>query len=184
MNHNGLFLDQKDTICAPASHALQIAKEAPASQPYQPPSFFAKARNRRALIWGGISTVLSALGLIGLALFEQYNGMLSELRGDLKHFNETSGEYVKKERLQRCWEQMKENTKEMSKCNLVSEQLERHLKASEGTREEMAKEMQKLRERLAYLEGLAASNPNVVGPAKKPVPNNEPSPKSSSVSAR
>ena len=40
-------------------------------------------------------------------MFEQYNGMLSELRADLKHFNETSNEYVKKERLQKCWEHLK-----------------------------------------------------------------------------
>src|SRR5439155_1816655 len=64
--------------------------------------------SRRGLVWGLGGTLLSAVGFIALALFEQYNGMISELRGDLKHFNETSSEYVKKEGLQRFRECVKE----------------------------------------------------------------------------
>ena len=117
-------------------------------------SLLSKARNRRALICGIVSTVLSAIGLIGLALFEQYNGMLSELRTDLKHFNETSGEYVKKEKFQKCWERLKECSKEINAAAVARERQEQELKASERNREDMAKEMQRLRERLAYLEGI------------------------------
>jgi hypothetical protein len=117
-------------------------------------SLFSKARTRRALICGIISTVLSAIGFIGLALFEQYNGMLSELRTDLKHFNETSSEYVKKDKLQKCWERLKECSKELTASAVARERLEQELKSNERTREDMAKEMQRLRERLAYLEGM------------------------------
>jgi hypothetical protein len=119
-------------------------------------SLFARGRTRRALLWGAISTVLSAIGLIGLALFEQYNGMLSELRADLKHFNETSSEFVKKDRLQKCWDRVRECSKEMSASAVGRDRLEQELKASERTREGMVKEMQRLRERLAYLEGMKA----------------------------
>jgi hypothetical protein len=119
-------------------------------------SLFSNRRTRRAVICGVISTVLSAIGLIGLALFEQYNGMLSELRMDLKHFNETSNEYVKKDRFEKCWERLKECSKEMRASAVARERLEQELKASERTREGMAKEMQRLRERLAYLEGMKA----------------------------
>ena len=78
------------------------------------PWFPRHGRARRAFMWGIASTVLSGIGLLGLALFEQYNGMLSELRADLKHFNETTGEYVKKDRLQRCWERLKDASKEVA----------------------------------------------------------------------
>ncbi len=125
-------------------------------------SLFPTARSRRALFWGVISTVLSAIGLIGLALFEQYNGMLSELRMDLKHFNETSSEFVKNDRLQKCWERLKECSKETHASSLARERLEKELKASERVREVMAREMQRLRERLAYLEGMKAARPSAV----------------------
>ncbi len=120
-------------------------------------SLFPTSRSRRALFWGILSTVLSAIGLIGLALFEQYNGMLSELRTDLKHFNETSSAFVKKDKMLKCWERLKESSKEMHLSAVARERVEKELKASERIREDMLKEMQRLRERLAYLEGMSAA---------------------------
>jgi septal ring factor EnvC (AmiA/AmiB activator) len=101
--------------------------------------------------------LLSLAGLIGLGLFEQYNSMLSELRGDLKRFNETSAEYVKREQMQRCWEKLRQVDKELNAANTARVPLEQELKACERSRDELTKELQRLRERLAYLEGQQAA---------------------------
>jgi hypothetical protein len=98
-------------------------------------------------------TVMSALGFIGLALFEQYNGMLVELRGDLKHFNETSIELVTKKSLQRLRDSVKENIKETQSFGLLRARMEQELRQSEKARLDMAAELQHLRERLARVEG-------------------------------
>ncbi len=155
MSVNGLVVKQEEAVLAPVLHPAHSGPVHPAG----PLSFLGSARRRRALIWGIVSTVLSAIGLIGLALFEQYNGMLSELRADLKHFNETSADYVKKDRVQHFREEMKACFRELESSRLAREQLESELKASERTRTEMVKEMQLLRERLAYVEGLRAATP-------------------------
>jgi hypothetical protein len=161
MSVHGLVVKQEETILAPTSHP------APIGQAHQATPFacLRNARRRRAILWGIVSTVLSAIGLVGLALFEQYNGMLSELRADLKHFNETSADYVKKDRMQHVRDEMKECFRELESSKLAREQLERELKASEKTREDVVKEMQLLRERLAYVEGLRAAAPPAGGKA-------------------
>jgi hypothetical protein len=132
---------------------------AEAMSPPQPSgwSFLPQGRSRRAVVCAVVSTVLSGVGLIGLALFEQYNSALSELHNDLKHFNETSGEYVKKDRLQKCWEHLRECAHATNAANAARERLETELKASERSREDLAREMQRLRERLSYLEGMKAA---------------------------
>jgi chromosome segregation ATPase len=101
--------------------------------------------------------VLSGLGLIALCLFEQYNGMLSELRADLKHFNETVGEYAKKDRVTALREAVRQCSSEMTASKLQHEQLEQELRASQTQRGLLEKELQQLRERIAYVEGMRAS---------------------------
>lgn len=120
-------------------------------------SLLPKGRSRRAVLCAAASTLLSGAGLVGLAMFEQYNSALNELRNDLKHFNESSSEYVKKDRLQKCWEHLRECGQAMNAANAARERLEHELKASERGREDLAKEMQRLRERLSYLEGMKAA---------------------------
>ena len=156
MDQNRFIHGQKGPECATDTQSTHSTEYHSPTAPASSSSWFRKGRTRRAVMWGVISTALSAIGLIGLALFEQYNGMLAELRMDLKHFSETSSEYVKKDRLQKCWERLKECSKEISASAVARERLEQELKAGERTREEMAKEMQQLRERLAYLEGTKA----------------------------
>jgi hypothetical protein len=114
---------------------------------------------RRRLLWGVCGTVLSAVGFILFALFEQYNGMVAELRTDLKHFNETSSEFVKRDSLQKMREHMKEYIKDVQALNVTRAQVEQELKASEKARVEMAAELQRMRERLAFLEGRQAATP-------------------------
>ncbi len=94
-----------------------------------------------------------------MLLFEQYNGMLAELRNDLKHFNETSGEFVKKDVLQKTREHMRDCYKEMQACNVARTQIEQELRLSEKARTDMVAEMQRLRERLAFLEGRQTAVP-------------------------
>jgi hypothetical protein len=113
----------------------------------------------KGLIWGLGGTILSVIGFVALALFEQYNGMLTELRNDLKHFNETSSEFVKKENVQRYRDEMKTCTKEIQASSAARTLLEQELRASEKTRDEMAHELQHMRERLAFLEGRQTASP-------------------------
>jgi hypothetical protein len=100
---------------------------------------------------------LSAVGFVALALFEQYNGMISELRSDLKHFNETSAEYVKKESLQKYKDRVHDCLKEIHASSAARSQLEQELRASEKAREQMRLELQRMSERLAFVEGRHAA---------------------------
>ena len=112
-----------------------------------------KKKGRLALLWSISGTLVSVVGFIALALFEQYNGMLSELRTDLKHFNSISSEFAKRESLQRLRDQMKERNKEFQEANAARVRLENELKISERAREELVRDMQKIRERISFVEG-------------------------------
>ena len=112
------------------------------------------------MIWGIGSTVLSVLGFLAWGLFEQYNSSLAELRADLKHFNEVSSTFVKKESMLRFRDQTKAQYKEMQSVSLSNKQLEAELKASEKAREETIRELMRLRERLAFVEGRQSVAPN------------------------
>jgi hypothetical protein len=133
----------------------------------QPASTSRKGRN--AMLWGVASTVLSVVGFIGYALFEQYNACLAELRNDLKHFNETASGFVHKDDFQRFRDQNKEHVKELHTAGVYRAQLEHELQNAEKARDEMAQELRHIRERIAFVEGQHAvlqSLPNPVPPAK------------------
>jgi hypothetical protein len=117
-------------------------------------------------VWLGLSggTVLSAVGFVGLALFEQYNGCLTELRNDLKHFNETAAEFVKKDSLHRCYEQLRECRADLQAARAERAHQERQRAADEQARGELTREVQRLRERLAAVEGRQAATPAVLAP--------------------
>lgn len=149
------------------AHFHPSAQAHPGHETAPSPHSVPRLRGRGALFWGMGGTLLSGVGFIGLALFEQYNGMLTELRNDLKHFNETSVEFAKKDSLQRLRDQLKERFKEMEQSNVVREQLASELRASEKAREEMARELQRVRERLAFLEGRQSAT-TVAAPAPPP----------------
>lgn len=170
MEQTGLFSKKKDLGLPSSKETSYSFEQRSISQPAPHHSWLPKGRRRLALLWGIGSTGLSAIGLIILMLFEQYNGMVAEMRADLKHFNETSSEYVKKDRLQRCWERIRELSKEVNASKTAREQMDQELKASERAREDQAKENQRLRERLAYLEGMKAARPgsDPTPPAQRP----------------
>ena len=85
-------------------------------------------KSRAAMIWGVGSTVLSVLGFLAWGLFEQYNSSLAELRADLKHFNEASSTFVKKDSMTRFRDQAKAQYKEMQSVSLSNKQLEENAK--------------------------------------------------------
>jgi hypothetical protein len=131
----------------------------------------APRKEKRFSWWWGLSggTILSAVGFVALALFEQYNDGLTELRNDLKHFNETSADLVKKEELRNRMDHIRSGMKELQAANLANAarearftHLEQQLKACTEEKAEMAREVQRLRERLANVEGRQAAAPIVV----------------------
>ena len=79
----------------------------------------ANRKGRHALLWGVASTVLSIVGFVAYALFEQYNASLAELRNDLKHFNETASGFVQKDSFQHFRDQAKEHLKELHGANVL-----------------------------------------------------------------
>ena len=129
-----------------------------------------KAKRRR-WIWGIGGTVMSAVGFIALALFEQYNSVLSEFRADLKHFNETSSEYVRRESFQRFREHFRESMKELHEAELTRVRLEQELRASEKAREELALELRQMREHLAFLDGRQTTTPKTAAAVDKLEPH-------------
>jgi hypothetical protein len=129
----------------------------------------------RALWWSLGGTILSAVGFVALAAFEQYNSSLSELRADLKHFNEISGELVKKDSMRKCIDHLIECKQELQAVRLSKENLAQELATVHKDREEMKHEIQYLRERLASLEGRQSATPIIVPVVAPSAPSNEPS---------
>jgi uncharacterized protein YlxW (UPF0749 family) len=157
------------TITYTAHHANE---ESPAPPLFCPTSAeSAKPRRHRALFWTIGSSLLSAVGFLGIMMYEQYDRNLTELRNDLKHFNEVSGEQVKREEMRNRFTSMwtiikemqatgQENSKEtqlLKGDGIAKEtrltQLEQQLKTADEDRKELNREMLRLRERLAAMEG-------------------------------
>ncbi len=131
-----------------------------------------KGWHRVALFWsvsGG--TILSVVGFIALTLYQQYSDSLTELRNDLKHFNTTCADLVKKDTLHNRFASIKESIRDLQAANLSSTkelqavqsaavfrdtrtaQFETRIKAMEDERRQLIQEIQRLRERLASVEG-------------------------------
>jgi hypothetical protein len=119
---------------------------------------------RRALWWGIAGTLLSGVGWIALMLFDQYNASLAELRNDLKHFHEARAELVTKEKFRKVIDLLKDNFKELQASTAAREALHEQLKDSEKSRRVMARELQRIRERLAGIEGRQAATTVSVPP--------------------
>src|SRR5581483_5382691 len=103
-----------------------------------------KRRRLMAILVSVASGVLSVLGFGALTAFEQYSSLVSEMRNDLKHFNETVGEYVKRDSFQRYRDQIKSNLKELQETNVQKFRLEQELSASEKLRNETTDELRRL----------------------------------------
>ncbi len=142
-----------------------------------------KGWKRLAVFWsvsGG--TILSALGFLGLTLYQQYSDNLAELQRDLKHFNETSADFVKKESLHNRLNFVRDGFKEaraasqstakeiatLGMANVARDgqlhTLENRVKTLEDERRSLTTELQNLRERLATIEGRQAAMPALLSP--------------------
>jgi hypothetical protein len=117
------------------------------------PAASPRRKGRLALVWGVSGTLLSALGFLGVTLYQQYNDSLNELRRDLNHFHEASADLVKRESLRKCREKLVECLKELRESAAMRAQVERDLHVSQEERKEAARELQRVRERLAAVEG-------------------------------
>jgi hypothetical protein len=159
------------TVCTappPLAGDKGLASANPACCP--PRHASSKSKTRATLFWGiSGGTVLSVIGFIALALFEQYNDSLNELRGDLKHFNTSCADLVKKEDLRNRMNSVKTHIKELEAANVVNPvrdarlaHMEQQIKAFEDERKQLGQEIQRLRERLAAVEGRQAAAPVIV----------------------
>jgi hypothetical protein len=128
------------------------------------------SRRRGTLFWGlSGGTLLSAVGFVALTLYQQYHESLTELRNDLKHFHLTAAEQVRKEELQgrltAVWGGIRGLQAAQTACAARDARvahLEQQLHSGEEDRKHLAREVQRLRERLAAVEGRQAATPTVL----------------------
>jgi hypothetical protein len=162
-------VENKGPVRSGHEPGCQVVCGQPAPQGAVEGPFVAATRREkgRALWWSVGGTVLSGVGFICLALFEQYNSSLSELRSDLKHFNEISGELVRKESLHKCIDHLIECKKELHAVLAAKAELDHELAVVRKDREELARQLQALRERMASVEGRQSATPIVVIPQDK-----------------
>jgi hypothetical protein len=171
MEQSELVCHQVETIHAPNYGTSPLSGEhGMGSPPFHGSVPFASGKRKsRLAILGAISgSVLSGLGFIALTLYQNYADSLNELHRDLKHFNEASADLVKKDSLQRMREQLREYRKETQAAALARAQMEHEWQAGERDRKELASELQRLRERLAAVEGRQAATPVVLPVAPPP----------------
>jgi septal ring factor EnvC (AmiA/AmiB activator) len=176
MDHNDLRYRHLEVVTSPSAPPRHLACEpfgGKGEAGSHPVSHAAKGKGRLAFLLGISGTVVSAVGLIALTLFQQYNDCLNELRRDLKHFNEASADLVKKDNLQKLREKVVECLKEVHATAAVRAQAERELQAGDRQRKEMEAELQRLRERLASVEGRQAATPILI-PAAAADPKGNP----------
>ena len=104
-----------------------------------------RGKSRWAWVWGIGGSLLSVLGFLGLTLFEQYNNSINELQRDLKHFNEVSSEFVKKDHFKHVFERLTDYTKELQQSAAARTRLEKELEACQTERHEALHELQLMR---------------------------------------
>lgn len=113
-------------------------------------------------VFGG--TLLSIAALVCITFVQQFSNSLGELRANLTHLNESRGDLVKNEDFNNRMTAVWNNLKELQGANVGvvalkerSALLEQQLKTAEDERKELAHELQRLRERIAVVEGRQAA---------------------------
>lgn len=109
-------------------------------------------------IFGG--TLLSIAALVCITVYQQFNNTLNELRSAVAHLNEGRADLVRKDeynsRNSSLWNGLKEAQTASAATVAVKERqalLEQQLKSAEEERRELAREVKRLSERLAAVEG-------------------------------
>jgi len=106
-------------------------------------------------VFGG--TLLSIAALVCMTIYQQFSASLTDLRAGINHLTEFYAEVVKKDELNTrtnaIWASLKELGNDMPALKTQTTVLQGQLRAVEQERKELAREVQRLRERLATLEG-------------------------------
>jgi septal ring factor EnvC (AmiA/AmiB activator) len=158
MSPEGHACRQVEVIYAgyPRPHATFSAQE---ECVYHPAPAVPRSKRRLALLWAASGSILSAVGFLAVTLFEMYNDRVNELERDLKHFNESCATLVKKDDLQRLRDHLRERNQQFQTAETARTQLEREWQAGQVQLHEMTNEVQRLRERLAAVEGRLSATP-------------------------
>lgn len=153
-------LSTRDAGFASVSQFEVVTTETVATEVRQAQRRSKRPKKNRGVSWfWGISGggILGAVGFVALTLYQQYNDSVVELHRDLKHFNMTCAELVKKDefanRTRAFWNRMEKLEKAVSDKSERVLLLEHVLKESEEDRKQLNREVQLLRERLAMVEG-------------------------------
>jgi hypothetical protein len=120
-----------------------------------------KAEEKISVFWrvfGG--TILSITALSVISAYQGLANNIHELRADVGHLRETSGEYIKKDefnsRITPVWTGIEKAQAVVPSVTVLSNKtttLESQLAAADHERKELCRELLQLRERLAKLEG-------------------------------
>jgi hypothetical protein len=151
----------------------------PAPPPPEPPPPAAappvkKEEDRIPLMWRlSFGALLSLVALVCITLYHQLNNTLSALRSDVANVNAKSAALVSKDEFNKGLieinsrnKTLQDSIKDLHQANAAllalrerSDQLKERLDKSDKKREELAEEVQRLRERLAVLEARRAKDP-------------------------
>src|SRR4051794_37498384 len=139
----------------PAAETLRSVAMAPLIQ--QPD----KSEERMSLFWrvfGG--TLLSIAALVAVTLYQQFNNGLNDVRNDISRLNEGRGDFIKKDefngRMTTAWAGIKDASNAGTALTALREHellLEQQVKAGDEERKDLVREVRRLSERLAGLEG-------------------------------
>jgi predicted flavoprotein YhiN len=166
-------VEQIAILDEPISHVAADGRPFSATRPEGGAPGHSKTGKAASILWGiSGGTVFSVVGFVVLTLYQQYNENLVDINKDLKHLNEVTAEHMKREevrtRMTTLWNSLKDMTKEVqvAKTMNVSQEgriirLEERWKAAEEERRELVRELQRLRERLARVEGQQAVSSKV-----------------------
>jgi DNA-binding transcriptional MerR regulator len=152
---------RSDGYDSPATLEMETLRQA-APAAAAPP----KAEERLPIFWRIFgSTVLSIAALVAITLYQQVNSSLNEIRNDLSRLSESQSDAVKKDEFNSRILALVNNLNDLKAANKVvgdcgeerSAMQERRLRASDEERKELARELQRLRERLAVVEGRQAT---------------------------
>jgi len=166
MGQTGEDYQDRDTAArrGPAVTLLTAESLRAGAEESRQPEAPAKGEERMSLFWrvfGG--TLLSIAALVVITFYQQFNGSLNELRGDILRLNEARGDLVKKDelntRMTSVWNGLSDAKAGGSGLAALREKQALHdqqIKQMEDERKDLLREVQLLRERVAKLEGRQA----------------------------
>jgi hypothetical protein len=150
-----------DVVTIPAPVLTVVATSAGVAEERRAGRFRKKGRRRSpgmSIFWGiSGASMLGAAGFVLLTLYQQYDNSVTELQRDLKHFNESCAGLMRKDdftnKTKNQWDMILKLEKELNEKSERIVLLEHQLKSREEDDRELVREVQRLRERVAAVEG-------------------------------